>query len=498
MPITRASFLRTNIVLLMLGMAALAVIVATTTWLVERSGTYFDEVVKAKEARSASIDLLSFLQDIETAQRGYLLTLNEDYLEPYTQARDEIIPQYEKVVAALEGYPQAAAVGTLRRAIDGKLAEIDGTISLTRAGEHDQAVAIVETDEGRELMDDARRLLDAVIHAADERVDAGVTDQRAVISILRWTVIGGGLVILLVVGGSVWIASRYTHDLIETQGELAELNAGLEKRVGERTQELIRANEEVQRFAYIVTHDLRAPLVNIMGFTSELNETMKSIQTYMRQDGDEPLSEQQEQEARTAALEDMPEAIGFIRSSTQKMDSLINAILKISRDGRRALKPEKIDLEKLAGDSADAVQHQVAETEGEIRLDLAVQSIVSDRLSLEQILGNLLDNAIKYRAEDRPVEISISAREAPGRLVLIEVADNGRGVAPQDHERIFDLFRRSGKQDQPGEGIGLAHVRTLVRNLGGDITLSSEYGEGTTFTIVLPRDVRTIARSMSK
>src|SRR5690606_34928704 len=163
----------------------------------------------------------------------------------------------------------------------------------------------------------------------------------AINNAMRWVTILGGLVIVGVVGGAVWMALSYTRELIDARAELETLNTDLEERVNERTQDLIRANEEVQRFAYIVTHDLRAPLVNIMGFTAELDETMKSIQTYVLADG-EPLSEQEIKEARTAAAEDLPEAIGFIRSSTRKMDGLINAILKISREGRRPLKPERI------------------------------------------------------------------------------------------------------------------------------------------------------------
>jgi signal transduction histidine kinase len=77
-----------------------------------------------------------------------------------------------------------------------------------------------------------------------------------------------------------------------------------------------------------------------------------------------------------------------------------------------------------------------------------------------------------------------------GRRVGFEIGDNGRGVAKEDHQRIFDLFRRSGAQDRPGEGIGLAHVRALVRRLGGDITLESELGVGTTFRVSLPRVLR--------
>ncbi len=79
--------------------------------------------------------------------------------------------------------------------------------------------------------------------------------------------------------------------------------------------------------------------------------------------------------------------------------------------------------------------------------------------------------------------------------VRIEVADNGRGIAPEDHERVFELFRRAGVQDKPGEGIGLAHVRSLVRNLGGEITVTSTLGGGATFVIRLPMDLSQYVRS---
>ena len=84
--------------------------------------------------------------------------------------------------------------------------------------------------------------------------------------------------------------------------------------------------------------------------------------------------------------------------------------------------------------------------------------------------------------------IDISARRI-GDRVVVSITDNGRGIAPQDHERIFELFRRSGVQDRPGDGIGLAHTRTLIRRLGGQITLSSRLGEGTTFNIELPLEL---------
>ncbi len=113
----------------------------------------------------------------------------------------------------------------------------------------------------------------------------------------------------------------------------------------------------------------------------------------------------------------------------------------------------------------------------------------SDRLALEQIFGNLIDNAIKYRRPGEPLRIEIGEKvESYGRCVVV-VRDNGRGIALDDHERIFDLFRRAGTQDQPGEGIGLAHVRALARRLGGDIEVTSEIGRGSAFKVKFNRQL---------
>jgi signal transduction histidine kinase len=267
------------------------------------------------------------------------------------------------------------------------------------------------------------------------------------------------------------------------------LNAGLEQRVKDRTADLARANEEVQRFAYIVTHDLRAPLINIMGFTRLLEESAEALKALIERTeaaGADP-GDTVFQEAKLAATEDLPESITFIRSSTRKMDNLINAILKLSREGQRTPKPERLELKEVIAASAAAVQHQLSEAGGDIAISADVPPMLTDRLSLEQIFGNLLDNAVKYRAKDRPLHIEVRASLLPGGKVAIEVADNGRGIAEQDRSRVFELFRRAGEQDQPGEGIGLPYVLTVIRNLGGEIGMTSELGKGTTFRVVLPR-----------
>ena len=493
-PDTNIAFVRATLAALLLGLIALIIIVMFNLWLVRDAAVYSERVTAARLQKTAIVDLQNLVLDAETGQRGYLLTGNPAYLKPYLEARQNSGAQLAGFTSVMNRDPQQKSdTSNLIPLITNKLAELQQTIDLANANKRDEALTLVKTNLGQTLMVQARRLFSTMLSRADETTDAAVRDEQQSISTLRWVTIGGAIFIILVVGGSAWVVAQYTRQLVQAQGEVKALNLGLEERVRERTADLGRANEEIQRFAYIVTHDLRAPLVNIMGFTSELEGSLGSIQNFIRSSNESNSSGvDQNEHARIAALEDLPEAIGFIRSSTRKMDGLINAILKLSREGRRVLKPEPIRLDALLKSTAANVQHQVAEAGGAVEIEAKVPPVISDRLALEQIFSNLLDNAVKYRAPQRPLKIQIHASEVRAQRILIEVKDNGRGIAKPDHERVFDLFRRSGAQDRPGEGIGLAHVRTLIRNLGGDITLTSELEQGTTMTLNLPKDLRSV------
>lgn len=502
MPLSKFSFVRLTVLAILVGSAALFAIVGFNLWLVRQARLYSDTVTAVRAQRAAIVDLRNSLDDAETGQRGYLLTGDPAYLKPYLDAQQRLPDELDRIrTLAADDAVQRAELERLQPLIEGKLAVLKRVIDIYNDGRQADALAMVKTNRGLILMQDARLSFAALLQHTEDMLSKAVREQQSSIINLQWVSIGGALVIFLVVGGSVWTVLLYTRQLMQAQQEVKALNINLEQRVRERTAELGRANEEIQRFAYIVTHDLRAPLVNIMGFTSELEGSLAAIQSYVRgsdessDDGAAKAAATQEaaaNEARAAALEDLPEAIGFIRSSTRKMDGLINAILKLSREGRRVLKPEPIRLDALLKTAAENVQHQVSEAGGDVEIEAQVPAVISDRLALEQIFGNLLDNAVKYRAANRPLRIRIRAREEIGRRILVEVEDNGRGIARQDHERVFDLFRRSGSQDQPGEGIGLAHVRTMIRNLGGEITLQSEPEHGTTMKLNLPRDLRNV------
>ena len=244
-----------------------------------------------------------------------------------------------------------------------------------------------------------------------------------------------------------------------------------------RTADLTAANEEIQRFAYIVSHDLRAPLVNIMGFTSELEQAAGTLGQHAML-ADAPAA------VREAVQADIPEALRFIKSSTSKMDRLINAILKLSREGRRVLAPEHLDMAGLLATMTESMRHQMTQKEAAIEIG-ALPDIVADRFAVDQIFSNVIENALKYLKPGRPGVISVRG-QSEGAMARYDIADNGRGIAERDYERVFELFRRAGDQSVPGEGIGLAHVRALVRRLGGQIECRSTLDVGTTFTIRLP------------
>jgi signal transduction histidine kinase len=298
----------------------------------------------------------------------------------------------------------------------------------------------------------------------------------------------GVAMIVVLTAGATMIMIRHLRQINEARQELIEINQELESRVRERTEAVMRTNDELQRYAYIVSHDLRAPLVNIMGFTSELESATERLTTYIRKVGGEDANDPDRADALLAVDEDIPEALGFIRSSMKRMDGLINEILKLSRAGRRVLEPVPLDTQSLVSECIDSIRQRFAEAGAEVRIEGRLPDVVSDRSALQQVFTNLLDNATKYLKDGRPGQITVRGRLERGSAVF-EVEDNGRGIAEADFERIFELFRRAGAQDKPGDGIGLAHTRMLARRLGGDVSVKSDGETGTTFIVTIARDL---------
>lgn len=470
--------------MLILAFALLIVVNVTTFVMIQRTASVNDTIEYSQQMRRASRATLIAMLNAETAQRGFLLTGRGDFLEPYRQAQAEIAPAIAFLDEGAARDPSLkSSVDRIHRYADQKWAEMEHTLMLAREGRIGQSIQSVRSGEGKRYMDELRVAVDDFDTIKSQRIaERTVESERFGTLTVIMNAITGLLVIVLALL-SAWMVRRYVSEIQSARATLDAANAGLEDKVKERTGDLMRANEEIQRFAYIVSHDLRAPLVNVMGYTSELEQAGKVV------DGAIVEAEKTrvvDPDVITAVREDMPEAIGFIRASTEKMDRLINAILKLSREGRRNLAPETLNMTGMAQSIANSVHHQTEASGARIEVQ-SLPEIESDRISMEQIVGNLIDNAVKYLDNSRPGEIVVSGEEVAGGWVVYRIADNGRGIAPRDHERIFELFRRSGKQDRSGEGLGLAFVRNSVRRLGGVIDVESELGKGSTFLLKFPK-----------
>ncbi|HXN49206.1 MAG TPA: PAS domain-containing sensor histidine kinase, partial [Bryobacteraceae bacterium] len=277
------------------------------------------------------------------------------------------------------------------------------------------------------------------------------------------------------IGGVVGILGTY-EDITESKRTAEKL-----ERYG---VELAETNEELRRFTQIVSHDLRAPLVSLKGFSSELRQSIDTL----RGSEEALLANLPELERATLAQalqETIPEDLSFIESSVTRMDHLTGSLLRLSRAGHREFRMEEMDAGSLVQETVASLAHQIQSHNIALQVG-PLPRITSDRAAIEQIFGNLLDNAIKYLDPQRPALIDVSAEERNGS-VIFHVRDTGRGIAEEDMDKVFAPFRRAGPQDVPGEGMGLAFVRTLLHRLGGRIECQSQPGVGTDFSFTLPR-----------
>jgi signal transduction histidine kinase len=465
------------------GFVALIVMTLASVILAQRNRDAFELASRTQAVLSDTSLALELLEDAETGQRGFLLTEREAYLEPYNAAIERIPGQLDRLVAETADLPVAAQARTIRSQGLSKLAELKSTLGFYISDGRGAALEQVMTGKGKELMDDIRAAGASIRADQQQKLTARIAVTATTGRILVAAQIGTALlvvVISLLTGGSFY---RNIRALRGAQGALARTNANLEKIVETRTAALSQANDEIQKFAYIVSHDLRAPLVNIMGFTTELEAAAKTVGRFV-DDMVKSSGSVVPQAVVEAIDEDVPEAFRFIKTSTAKMDGLINAILKLSREGRRVLTPELLPMRPLLENIAATLKHRADEKNAEIVIQ-PLPNLTADRLAIEQIFGNLMDNAVKYLAPSRPGVITVRG-SIKGLFAVYEIEDNGRGIAAGDHERVFELFRRAGQQNVPGEGIGLAYVRQLIYRLGGTITLNSTFGQGTIFRLSLP------------
>jgi signal transduction histidine kinase len=472
-------------ILLAVGFLTLIALSLASIWLHERAQQDAERTIAAHALEAKLVSLLLNLRRAESSQRGYLLSGDPRFLLTHRLAIDDVQPALAGIEAALANNPvQREAFASMKPQVIEKLDELGETTRRYDAGDTAGAIALFKSGTGRQSMENISAIVERMQEEGERQLALESAQYQQTTRIVLVAELSGAALIVVVALMSLVLSRRLMRAMRTAQQELRDNNAALESTVAERTRYLLEANNEIQSFASIVSHDLRSPLVNIMGFTSELETFRKDIF--------ERLAALRAQASGQDVVNDdaelggeFDEAIEFIKGSIGKMDRLINAILVISREGRRNLRAEPVDMTALVRAVADEHMHRALEIGAEIIVE-PLPAMTIDRLAIEQVFSNLLDNAVKFMRADVPGRIHVKGREMLFGVVY-EVRDNGRGIDPRDAERVFELFRRSGMRDQPGEGIGLAHVRALVRRLGGSIRLASEPGQGCTFTVTLPK-----------
>ena len=228
-----------------------------------------------------------------------------------------------------------------------------------------------------------------------------------------------------------------------------------------RIREVEAKNAEMERFVYTVSHDLRSPLVTVQGFVGFLKEDV-SMGDQMKVDMD----------------------LRMIEEAVLKMDHLLKDTLELSRIGRVANPPEKISFGKIVEDALEALSDKITQRRIKVVLPESWPSVRVDRLRMEEVLTNLVENSIKYMGDEIDPLIEIGWQKEGDETVFF-VRDNGIGVDPDQREKVFDLFYKLDPESE-GSGVGLAIVKRIIEVHGGRIWIKPEEGKGTTFLFTLP------------
>ena len=277
-----------------------------------------------------------------------------------------------------------------------------------------------------------------------------------------------------------------------SEESLQRLNAELELAVrllGETNRELKSRTTENEAFVYSVSHDLRAPLVNLQGFSKELAHAVLDLRTHLMEGG---LPEQVR--TRELAIVDgpMPKSIRFIQTAVTRLGNIIDALLRLSRAGRVIYQNQHVDVKMVVDRVVESLRGTASERGVTIQV-AALPPVLGDPAAIEQIFANLIANALNYLESARPARIEVGVldgeppfEKATAAFRTYFVRDNGMGIAETGKLKVFQPFQRLHPQAAPGEGLGLAIVQRVVERHGGSIWFESTVGQGSTFFVTLP------------
>ena len=419
--------------------------------------------------------IMSSAKDAETGARGFLITDDSAYLEPYTQATRELPTELDRFASLTsDNSTQQQNLIQARAILAERLALLQQGIDLRTSGEADSLHSLVLSGTGKAQMDRLRHLADTMDAEELRLLSTRVASERAAARRARITLFfASGLDLLLLIAMFRYFSRERSLRLQteETAASLAvaraaekrsadevrELNRTLEERVRQRTAELEATNRELEAFSYSVSHDLRAPLRTIDGFSLALEEDYT--------------------EAVDAVGRDY---IKRVRSGVQRMGQLIDALLQLSRITRAEITREPVDMSALAEAVASTIRDEYPSA------SIAVQpgiDVDADPKLLRVALENLLGNAAKFTSKLEKPEIRFGFD--PDQKAYF-VADNGAGFDMYYADKLFNAFNRlHGDKDFKGSGIGLATVARVIRRHHGRIWAQAEVNRGATFFFTL-------------
>jgi PAS domain S-box-containing protein len=245
--------------------------------------------------------------------------------------------------------------------------------------------------------------------------------------------------------------------------------------------DLAEKNKELETIVYTVSHDLRSPLVNVQGFGKQLNRACDKIIAAVAAGRDGQVSASELKAPVEVAI---PQALRFINAGVNKMEMLLNGLLRFSRLGRIAFTIQPLDMNEMISEILAAMRFQIDDTHAEVHV-APLPGCRGDRVQTSQAFANLLDNAIKYRDPFRPLRIRVAGSFKDG-MAVYTVADNGIGIAPGHQGKAFEIFHRLNPDSGSGEGLGLTIAQRVLEREGGKIWIESQEGVGSTFYVALP------------
>ena len=253
----------------------------------------------------------------------------------------------------------------------------------------------------------------------------------------------------------------------------------------EREEEFKQLHADMEAFTYITSHDMRSPLVNLKGFSHELSMAVDEVNELLATKK-KALGEPTWKRLDAILKSDIPESLGFIGNAVDRMDTLTTAILDLSRIGKYIYREEFVSARAILDKVLGAQSYEITTKQVEVVIG-SLPELITDPVALEQIFSNLLDNAVKYLQPGRAGRIEVSCNET-ARDFIFSVRDNGRGIEPEDTQKVFHIFRRARNTgDVRGLGLGMAFVKATLRKMSGSIWFESSLDVGTTFYFSLPR-----------